>query len=120
MNELKQLRYPDQPKRASLHERHVPTRNTIRLWDATSRTEIHSITGHSPNENAWRHLEWLLPPEGDNPYPTPVPGNYFQDFPVEAPDWTFCCFLPPTSRSTNGCFRSTRQGRVSHASGIPP
>lgn len=71
---------------------------TLRFWDLVSGQEIHSITGHQPDENAcvifrenrilwaekdaWRHLQWTLPPKEGEIYPTPVPGDYFEDFPI--------------------------------------
>jgi hypothetical protein len=60
--------------------------------------EIHSITGHRKGENtcvvisenriiwtkknAWHHLQWTLPPKEGEVYPTPVPGDYFEEFPI--------------------------------------
>ncbi len=71
---------------------------TLRLWSAASGAEIHTVTGHRRDENAcivlrenrivwaekdaWRHIQWMLPPNEGEIYPTPVPGDYFEDFPI--------------------------------------
>jgi len=33
-------------------------------------------------KDAWRYFRWMLPPSADLIYPAPVPGDYFEKFPL--------------------------------------